>query len=153
MKDAAWPLPAPEVMWPRNEKVQRARQFPDLDTLIDLAILEKRFDDVAALYQELRKTRRWGWETDKAVAEAVAQTHPKVALDIWRAVVDGLIAQVKPRAYEEAAGYLRRMHKAYQITGRLPDWQNLLLELRREHKAKRRLMEVLDGLSGKKIID
>jgi len=82
-----------------------------------------------------------------------AESHPLTALDIWRFIVDGLIAQVKPKAYEEAAGYLRRMYKVYQATRRLPDWQNLLLELRKEHKAKRRLMEVLDGLSGKKITD
>ncbi len=152
-KAAAWPLPAPEVLRPRNTKERHGQRFPDLGTLIDIAILEKRFDDVVALYQELRKTKRWGWETDKAVAVAVAETHPQTALDIWRFIVDGLIAQVKPRAYEEAAGYLRRMYKVYQATRRLPDWQNLLLELRKEHKAKRRLMEVLDGLSGKKITD
>ena len=43
--------------------------------------------------------------------------------------------------------------KVYQETGRLSDWLNLLGELRQEHKAKRRLLEVLDGLSGKKITD
>ena len=121
--------------------------------LIDIAILERRFDDVVALYQEFMKTKRWGWETDKAVAEAVAGTHPQTALDIWRAVAEGLIGQVKPKAYEEAAIYLRRMCKVYQETRRISDWQELLTELRKEHRAKRRLMEVLDGLSGKKITD
>ncbi len=152
-KAAAWPLPAPEVMRPRNTRERHGQRFPDLNMLIDIAILEKRFDDVVALYQELRKTKRWGWEKDKAVADAVAETHPRIALDIWRFIVDGLIAQVKPRAYEEAAGYLRHMYKVYQTTQRLADWQSLLLELRTEHKAKRRLMEVLDGLTGKKITD
>jgi len=152
-KAAAWPLPAPEVMRSRNAKERHGQRFPDLDMLIDIAILEKRFDDVVALHQELRKTKRWGWETDKAVAVAVAETHPQTALDIWKFIVDGLIAQVKPKAYEEAAGYLRRMYKVYQTTKRLADWQSLLLELRKEHKPKRRLMEVLDGLSGKKITD
>ena len=108
---------------------------------------------MVALYQELRKTKRWGWETDKAVAEAVSETHPQTSLDIWRAIAEGLIGQVKPKAYEEAVIYLRRMCKVYQETSRASDWQNLLFELRREHRAKRRLMEVLDGLSGKKITD
>jgi len=152
-KAAAWPLPSPEVKRPRNAKERHGQRFPDLDMLIDIAILEKRFDDVVALYQELRKTKRWGWGKDKAVADAVAETHPQTALDIWRFIVDGLIAQVKPKAYEEAAGYLRRMYKVYQTTKRLSEWQDLLLELRKEHKAKRRLMEVLDGLSGKKITE
>ena len=152
-KSTVWPLPKPEVMRPRNKAVARHERFPDLDALIDIAILEERFDDVVALYQDLRKTKRWGWETDKTVAEAVAESHPQIAIDIWRAVVDSLIGQVKPKAYEEAAGYLRRMCKVYQENNRTSEWQSLLSELRREHKAKRRLMEVLDSQSGKKIID
>jgi len=68
-------------------------------------------------------------------------------------MVDGLIAQVKPKAYEEAACYLLPMYKVYQTTKRLADWQSLLGELRKQHKAKRRLMEVLDGPSGKKITE
>ncbi len=152
-KGTAWPLPKPEVMRPRNKATSRYERFPDIVTLIDIAILEERFDDVVTLYQELRKTKRWGWETDKTVAEAVAESHPQIAIDIWRAVVDSLIGQVKPKAYEEAAGYLRRMCKVLQEQNRTSDWQSLLSELRREHKAKRRLMEVLDSLSGKKIID
>jgi hypothetical protein len=45
------------------------------------------------------------------------------------------------------------MHKVYQTARRLPEWQDLLLELRKQHRAKRRLMELLDGLSEKKITD
>jgi uncharacterized Zn finger protein len=148
-----WPLPTPEVMRPQDKSDKRYERFPNLDMLIGIAVLERRFDDVVALYQELKKTKRWGWETDKAVAEAVSETHPQTSLDIWRAIAESLIGQVKPKAYEEAAIYLRRMCKVYQETRRASDWQNLLGELRREHKAKRRLMEVLDSLSGKKITD
>ena len=38
-----------------------------------------------------------GWETDKTVANAVANTHPDLALAIWTEIVNSLIAQVKPR--------------------------------------------------------
>ena len=38
--DAGWPLPVPEVVPPAAKKQSRFRQFPDLDTLIDIAILE-----------------------------------------------------------------------------------------------------------------
>ena len=145
-KGSVWPLPTPEVV---DGDSTRHHNFPDLDLLIDLAILEKRLDDAVALYGELRKTKRWGcyFETDKAVASAVAKTHPQTALDIWRYVVDNLIAQVKPKAYEEAAVYLRRMSKVYQENKRTDEWQSFLAELRKEHKPKRRLMEVLDSLS------
>lgn len=150
-KDNGWPLPAPEVEPPTNKGGHP--RFPDLTTLVDIAILEQRFDDVVDLYQRLRKTKRWGWETDRKVARAVAHTHPQVALGIWLQIVEGLIGQVKPSAYEEAAIYLRLMEKVYAQVRRPDDWRALLERLRREHKAKRRLMGVLDTLSKKKLVD
>lgn len=152
-KNSAWPLPRPEVVRPHDKAAAKFSKFPDLDMLIDIAIMEKRFDDVVGLYRELRKIKRWSWETDKAVADAVAASHPLLAVDIWKAIVDSLIAQVKPRAYEEAAGYLRRINKVYQQNQQISEWQSLISELQRVHKAKRRLMEVLAALSGKKILD
>ena len=105
------------------------------------------------LYQRLRKTKRWGWETDKKVAQAVANTHPDLALAIWEDMVDSLIAQVKPKAYEQAGVYLRSMQKVYTRNHRVDDWQRLLDRLLREHKAKRRFVGVLDTLSRKKLVD
>lgn len=148
-----WPLPATEIESPVPSRQRFKRLFPNLDTLIDIALMEKRLDDAVELYQRLRKTKRWGWETNKSVALAVADTHPDIALDIWREIVERLIAQVKPKAYEEAAGYLRRMEKVYARLRRQEEWRNLIDRLRREHKAKRRLMGVLDSLSGRKLVD
>jgi uncharacterized Zn finger protein len=144
--EAGWPLPAPEVEPPTAGNRRGYQRFPDLGTLIDISIMEKRLDDVVDLYQRLHKTKRWGWETDKKVARAVAGTHPDFALGIWKDIVDSLIAQVKPRAYEEAAVYLRLMEKVYIENRRGADWQMLLDGLRSEHKLKRRLMGVLDTL-------
>jgi len=149
----AWPLPEPEVRRPADKPARQFKEFPDLDMLIRIAIQETRFDGVVSLYGELRNGKRYHFETDKAVADAVTGTHPQVSLDIWRFVVDGLIAQVKPKAYEEASVFLRRMCKVYYDNNRSAEWDGLLSELRREHKPKRRLMEVLDSLSGKKLLD
>lgn len=150
---SGWPLPAPEVEPPTTTNRYGHQRFPDLETLINIAISEERFDDVVDLYQRLRKAKRWGWETDKTVATAVADTHPDLALAIWTEIVNNLIKQVKPKAYEEAAVYLRSMRKVYDRNRRLEDWQRLLEGLRREHKAKRRLMGILDTLSNKKLVD
>ena len=147
-----WPLPAPEVEQPAAARRAGHLWFPDLTTLIDIAIAEERFDDVADLYQRCRTANRCGVETDKRVAQAVAATHPDLALGIWKRTVDGLIAQTKPRAYEEAAVYLRFMRQVYTRNGRMDDWQGLLIRLRTEHKAKRRLIEVLDNLTNKKLV-
>lgn len=146
--ETPWPLPAPEVNRPQIRDPHRQERFPNLGMLIEIAILEQRNDDVVALYRELDATKRWGRQgIDKQVARAVAASHPEVSLGIWKKVVDGLIAEVKPRAYEEAAGYLKQMHTVYAGAGRLAEWQALLVSLRVQHKAKRRLMGVLDGLS------
>lgn len=146
-----WPLPLPEVMEKPDQRYRR--QFPDLDTLIDIAIMEKRFDDVVLLYEAQQKTKHWGFGKGKDVATAVAGTHPDIALGIWKKIAENQINQVKPKAYEEAAVYLRKMQKIYKKTDRLSEWQGLIAGLRIAHKAKRRLMEVLDSLENKRIID
>ncbi len=152
-KTRAWPLPSPEVEPPSNKQRNGFQRFPDLPTLIDIAITEKRLDDVVDLYQRLRKTQRWGRGTDETVAKAVAHTHPDLSLNIWRNIVDSLIAEVKPKSYEEAAVYLRLMEKTYKRNHRHSEWLSLLEELRRTHKAKRRLIGVIDILVKKKLVD
>lgn len=86
-------------------------------------------------------------------ARAVSNTHPQVALDIWKGIVDTLIGKVKPRAYEEAASYLRLMEKIYSKYNRLADWQGLIRDLRNKHRQKRRLLGTLDNLTKKTIVD
>ena len=147
----SWPLPCPEVAARSDKRFHR--DFPDLNNLIEIAILEKRLDDVVQLYQTQQKTIRWGIGKGREVAAAVAGTHPDVSLAIWKKLAEGQINLVKPKAYEVAAGYLRKMHNIYQKTGRLEQWRTLIQSLRTAHKAKRRLMEVLDLLENKRIID
>ncbi|TFH65102.1 MAG: SWIM zinc finger domain-containing protein [Candidatus Zixiibacteriota bacterium] len=145
--ETPWPLPEPEVKRPQPRDPRPRESFPKLEMLIEIAILEKSNDDVVALYRELDATKRWGrQEIDQQVARAVAESHPEVALGVWKKLVDGLIAEVKPRAYEEAVKYLKLMRSVYTKGGRLPEWQGLLVSLRNQHKAKRRLMQELDGL-------
>ncbi|MFH2124457.1 MAG: SWIM zinc finger family protein [Pseudomonadota bacterium] len=147
----SWPLPSPEVAAGSDKRFRR--DFPDLNNLIEIAILEKRFDDVVQLYQAQQKAIRWGTGKGREVAAAVAGTHPDVSLAIWKKLAEGQINLVKPKAYEVAAGYLRKMHKVYQATNRFEQWRTLIQTLRVEHKAKRRLLEVLDLLENKRIID
>ncbi len=150
-----WPLPEPEVSFPPPSK-GRTPSFSKQDVLIDIAILEKRLDDVVRLYETMKKDCVGGrYIIGEKVAKAVAQTHPGVSLTIWRKMVDSLVAQVKPKAYNDAAAFLRKMRTVYETTNRLSEWQALLSELRQTHKAKRRLLDVLDALSsqGKKIVE
>jgi uncharacterized Zn finger protein len=149
-----WPLPKPEVRKSTSRARSGLSDFPNREMLIEIALFEERHDDAVALFRDLTKTRHpaWGiswntaWSIDERLAHAVTQSHPEVSLQIWQSKAERLIGQVKPKAYQEAAGYLRLMRKIYETTGRLPDWSALLKRLRVQHKAKRRLMEVLDGL-------
>ena len=150
-KKQVWPLPPPEVR--KDTGRGGPHRFPDSDMLIDIAILEKRLDDVVRLYREKRKTNRRGSAMDHEVADAVADSHPDTSLAIWKQLAAGKISLVKPKAYEEAAAYLRKMRTVYKKTKRTGEWQAFILSLRTEHKAKRRLMEVLDSLEGKRLID
>ena len=135
-----------EVKKVKSRDKFRMESFPNREMLIEIAILEKRYDDAVSIYQDLAKTRRWGWSIDERLAMAVATSHPDVALQIWQSIAERLIGQVKPKAYLEAAGYLRQMHKVYEKTDRVTEWETLLMRLRTQHKAKRRLMEVLAAL-------
>lgn len=140
-----WPLPALEIGPP---DVGRSSQssFPDLVTLIDIAIVERRFDDVVILHGRQSTSGRSLHGRDKEVAAAVAPTYPDVALTIWRRIVGNLIGQGNPKAYQQAVPYLKQMHKIYQLNGWDKEWNGLLAKLRREHKAKRRLVELLNAL-------
>jgi uncharacterized Zn finger protein len=142
----AWPLPRPEVSWPSSEKGHWRTEFPLFSLLIDIAILENRLDDAVRMNAERPRSHYSSMDIDLTVAQAVSASHPQIALDIWRRKVESLIAQVKPKAYETAAGYLLQMRKVYQATKRKNEWKALLADLRTRHKPKRRLMEELDLL-------
>ncbi len=149
-KAQTWPLPKPEVS-PPDTKSPFVR-FPNFDELIHIAIFEKRIDDVAILFERMRKAKQQNDFTNEHVAKFLSLTHPQIALDIWQHIAEQHIARVSSSAYVEAAEYLRLMHKVYKTTKRLPEWNALILRLRTTHKAKRRLLEVLDGLKDKKLV-
>ena len=82
------------------------------------------------------------------MAQAVQETHPDAALDIWRKQAESEIARVNPAAYETAGTYLEKMKAVYARLGREPEWTALIADLRAKNRPKRRLTEVLDRLEG-----
>jgi uncharacterized Zn finger protein len=149
MSQTSWPLPSTGLGV--TERKARYPFFPDTPALIAIAIQEKRNDDVLRWYKQ--KTKHGGWETDcqaETVAEAVQQTHPDEALAIWKRRARSQIATTKPSAYEMAGAYLKKMKAVYRRTDRLAEWEQFLADLRRETARKPRMIEVLDGLEGKR---
>ena len=73
-------------------------------------------------------------------------------MSIWQQKAEQLIAQVKPKAYQQAGRYLRKAAGVMEKQGKQKQWQKYLQNLREIHARKTRLMEVLDSLEGVPII-
>jgi len=145
----AWPLPFTGLLVPGEKG--RYRSFPDTATLIAIAIREKRYDDVLRWYDhEGKRGGYWQDHQGDTVASAVQTTHPDAALAIWLRLAKAQIALTKPAAYQMAGAHLAQMKTVYQRTGRLAEWNRLLTTLRAENARKPRMIEVLDGLEGKR---
>jgi uncharacterized Zn finger protein len=149
-KQKGWPLPESGLDRP---DVDQRNRFPLIKDLIDIAILEKKPDQVLRWYDQ-RPKERFGWYAvdEEAIAAAVQAHAPVRAVAIWQNKAEQLIAQVKPSAYHKAAGYLRKAAKVMLREKKPAEWQSYLKQLREQHFRKRRLIEILDGLEGKPIV-
>jgi len=134
----------------------RRLTFPMFEVLIDIALLERRLEDVVHWYRQ-RNLQRDGWDRgspqDDKIAEAVVQTHPDVAIEIWRQTAEKQIAKTQTKAYEVAARYLRKIYHALEKLVRDEEWQLYLLGINKANHRKIRLLEILDGLVGRPIVD
>ena len=150
---AAWPLPETGLT---EVSPRWRRQFPIVDTLIEIAIAEKRTEGVIRWYDRRSEDRTtWGWSTslDGKVARAVANTHPERAAAIWKQMAEDSIAQANKSAYQTAGAFLRQVHRLLKQMGKEKEWQAYVAGLRQANARKRRFLEVLDNLSGKRIIE
>jgi uncharacterized Zn finger protein len=87
------------------------------------------------------------------VADAVADTHPDRALAIYRGIIEADIARTSPSAYEAALPYLRKVRGLLHRLNRHAEWGQYVAGLREEHRRKRRLLEVLDRLESRPIVE
>jgi uncharacterized Zn finger protein len=152
--DPSWPLPETGV---KGVPKVRKNEFPMTDVLIDVAIEEKRPDDVLKWYDhhKLKKQVYWGWGgyQEDQVAEAVADHYPDRAIDIWKSIAERQIALTKPKAYEAAAVYLRKVHGLQKKLKREGEWKDYLLKLRQANVRKTKFIEILSRLEGRRIVE
>ena len=95
----------------------------------DIAIAEKRPDDVIRWYDKHEPKGMGGWWSgsyDDKVAGALVDHYPDRALGIWKKLAETEIALAKPKAYGAAAGYLRKAHRVLKKLGREKEWQGYL---------------------------
>jgi uncharacterized Zn finger protein len=132
--------------------------FPELATLIDIAIDEKQPAQVLRWYdlQQADSRRRIGWagfsNQNERVANAIAEDYPDRAIAIWRKIAESHIAHTQPKAYQQAVIYLRKIKALLEKQKRASEWRALLQDLRKQHARKRKLMEALDQLEQGKIL-
>jgi uncharacterized Zn finger protein len=150
---SSWPLPEVDVP---KAKERRPKQFPIIGTLIDIAIAEKRPDEVIHWYDQRKSQKVHGWwsefQEDK-IAKALADDYPDRAVDIWKRLAANLIAQVKPKTYEKAAVHLRKIRRTLKRQSKDKIWEIYFANIRKEHARKIKLLEILDGLNDKRILD
>jgi uncharacterized Zn finger protein len=149
-RQKGWPLP--ESGLDRPNLAQRDR-FPLIRNLIDIAILEKKPDQVLIWYDRLPKNR-WGryFHEEDNIATAIKDYAPERAVQIWQKSAETLIAQTKPSAYQEAAKYLRKAAKIMAQGKKQAEWDQYIKKIREVHFRKRKLMEILDSLDRKPIV-
>jgi uncharacterized Zn finger protein len=152
--DPSWPLPETGV---KEIRESRKNEFPITDVLIDIAIEEKRVDDVLRWYDQLKSKKQifWGgdgYQEDK-IAGAVLDLYPDRAIAIWKNLAEKQIALTQPRAYETAVVYLRKVHHFLKKLERESEWKDYLLQLRQTNARKSKLMEILSRLEGRRIIE
>ncbi len=158
--DADWPLPLPQYLHPmlRPERRNHLPNRPYFDVLIGMAIAGKRHDEILHWYDtycaELKKTpcgtRYNGY--DEPVAQAVSESHPLRALEIYSKRLKHTLEQTGVSAYETAAGYLRKMKPILKSLDREPDWKQLVAEIQIRYRNRPRLLEILERLEGGRIV-
>ncbi len=135
------------------------RNFPLVGTLLDIAIEEKRPEEVLRWYDYSEKGkpqdfgRRSYYGKDDKVAEAISGDYPERAIAIWKKLAENQIAQTKPKAYEQAGIYLTKLRRLFYKLGKEAEWQSYITGLRSANIRKTRFLEVLNRLSAKPIIE
>jgi uncharacterized Zn finger protein len=160
--DPAWPLPLPDYLVPLMlERQTKRTPRPHYDVLLDMAIKNKRPDDVLRWYeaataptkQALSRPHFLGnhFDSDR-VAKAVTAAYPQRALEIYRRKLDAHLRQASTTAYETCAACLRNMRPIFKALDQDDHWNELLADVRHNYRNRPRFMEILDRLEGRTII-
>jgi len=142
---STWPLPAPQLS--AKNKSSHWIQFPETAVLIDIAIQEKRMEEVLRWFRSASQKNRHTHERSK-VAEAIHESHPDEAIAIWKSLVVEATRFSNVSAYQTAGVYLGKMKKLLTHEKRAEEWISYLTELRINNARRPRMLDVLNGIEG-----
>lgn len=146
-----WPLPDTEIGIPGRSRTDKP---PYADVLIDIAIHEKRIDDVLKWF-EIHNKKGSNWQSDHMkdnVATAIAHEYPDKAVALWKELAESHISVTNVSSYSVGAQYLRKAQKILKQTGKEAEWDNYLQGLKETNRRKPRCVQILEALSEKPII-
>lgn len=134
---------------------------PFTTNLIEIALLEKDIDEALRLYDEDQHKSKGqsffgfglGSNISEQIAEAVKEKYPDRSIAIWKKIAESHIDRTNPKEYSIALGYLNRIQKVMKKNGNDNDFKEYIADIKEQNKRKIRLIEMLDSLTGKRIID
>jgi len=145
-----WSLPPSGLTMPDPDD---KTHFPQLMNLIDIAIIEKQPAQVLKWYDQLtRQGSRFIRANHDKVAMAVKEYDPLRAVSLWKKIAEHHISLVKPKAYLDAAKALKMAARVMEGQNKQAEWLSYLNQLKKTHKRKTRLMEVIDRLENNSIM-
>ena len=147
----SWSLPNTGIE--RSDSL-RTMKPPLTNALIEIAIHEKRTDDVMKWF-EVHKQRRSNWTGDNLkdnVATAIAHKYPDKAVAIWKKLAETQISMTNVSAYSIGAQYLRKAQIIVKQNGKEAEWDFYLKGLKEANRRKPRCIQILDALSENPII-
>lgn len=86
------------------------------------------------------------------VADAVASTHPDRAVELNCAESDRLAAETNTKLYPQSVALLKKTRKVLKSNKRDHEFEVVLATFHDRHHRKRRLVELLQSLSGQPIV-
>lgn len=145
-----WPLPDTEI---ETSGRFRTDKPPYADVLIDIAIYEKRIDDVLKWFEIYKKGSNWtGNHMKDKVATAIAHEYPDKTVALWKELGESHIAVTNVSSYGVGAQYLRKAQKMLKQNGKEAEWNIYLQGLKDANRRKPRCVQILEALSEKPII-
>jgi uncharacterized Zn finger protein len=118
--------------------------------LLDIALAEKKPDDVVKWYDRPGTRERAGYfadSLDDKAAHAISQAYPDRAVKIWKRLADAETATTKVSAYPIAARYLRSVKETFVREKRGGEWNEYLEQLLEKNRYKLKFRIYQAGLS------
>jgi len=91
--------------------------------------------------------------SESDIANAVRNSYPEVAIEIWKKLADDLISEAKVNAYEEASAYIRKIKETSEASGKKKEWKTYLQQIKESNRRKRKLIDILDRLGEDRILN